>query len=229
MAIVETASSSANGNSASLSTSSSGVNSGDRVTCMGHNNGTGGQTSDGSNFSEAFQTNGVSASNNYAIWSRLAGGSEPSTYDFTIGGDRWSLIMRAFSGVDATTPFDVTPSALTSDGSGGADATFDANSISINNSGAMGIVWFGADTGASLTFSGITNSYGTEVLAGAQQPGVSYIREHSSTGATGVIAVTPSAANGWDSTHFALAPAAAAGGSILLINRSIANYGGIRQ
>jgi len=64
---------------------------------------------------------------NVYVFSRYAGGSEPSTYNFTSNtNDRWTVICTTFRDVDRTSKYDVAPSNSTfsyTGGAGGATAT----------------------------------------------------------------------------------------------------------
>lgn len=210
MAILETGSASANGDSAAPSiTHGLTINSGDVVVIFINSNGTPTcADNNGANpFVEAWDAVGAGTSQAQAVYTRVAGASEPATYSFTLSvGGRWSLICRVFSGVDNTTVWDNAP-AVGRIAGGGAGTTLTAPSMTTLANGAMGLIFCGIDAGTG-TFSGQTNGYITEVETGANNPAGSYIREWATAGATGTTAVTSSVDTGWDIMQVALNPAA---------------------
>jgi hypothetical protein len=84
------------------------------------------------------------------VFSRYAGGSEPSTYNFTASasGDRFGIECITFRGVDATNKYDVTPATANfsyTGGAGGTTAT--STAITTVTNGAMVVSAVGLDTG----------------------------------------------------------------------------------
>lgn len=154
---------------------------------------------------EHIQENTADGSARYAIYSRVAGASEPATYQWTLSEDnRWSVQIRVFSGVNNTTPWDVIPSASTRNG--GVSTALTAPTMTISTAGAMGIVLGIADHNIA-TFSSSTNGYGTEIEpATPGQSQVSYIRIWATTGSTGTTGVTSSASTSWFAHQVALKP-----------------------
>ena len=141
----------------------------------------------------------------YAILYRVAGSSEPSSYAWTAtGSTAWSINLRVFSGVDNVNVWDVAPSTATRNTSTGSPTATAPTMTTVTN-GAMGIAHFITDSG-SVTYSGQTNGYGTEVEAGSGQAQASYIRIWATAGSTGTTAGTLSATNDWVAHQFALRP-----------------------
>jgi hypothetical protein len=156
-------------------------------------------------FVEAFEENNGSESSSYAIYSRVAGASEPATYQWTLDtSDDWLIQIRVFSGVDTSSVWDVAPSASTRDNSS-SGTTATAPTMTTSNDGAMGIFLVISDS--IITFSDPTNGYGIEVEHGSGRAAASYIREWATAGATGASSATLSADNDWLAHQFALKPA----------------------
>lgn len=68
---------------------------------------------------------GANGGNAGAWYWKVAGGSEPSTYGWTFGGsvDESHVVLAAYTGVDNTTPVDVSSKKTDSTGDGGLVAT----------------------------------------------------------------------------------------------------------
>lgn len=213
MAIAETGSVTATGTGTTLSvTHGLTINAGDVVLALIHWNLSGITVSDnngGTPFTEAFQEQNGAETSHYAIFSRVAGASEPSSYSFNQNGASaaWSVQFRVFSGVDNATPFDVAPSAATRDFAA-SGTTAPAPSITINTAAALGVLFGLSDS--TITFSAPTNGYATEVQTG-ERSNASYIRTWATTGATGTSSMTLSASNDWTAQQFALKPAGGGG------------------
>lgn len=157
-------------------------------------------------FTEAYQDDGQDT-HHYAIFYRVAGASEPTSYAFTSpNNDDWELIIRVFEGVNTTDIFDVTPSATTQnsyqDYSSGQTLTIDA--ITINKVGAVGVIFCFSDTGQTNVYSDPTNGYGNYTGATVGYPAGSYLKTHGSTGTTGSTEVTQTKSQDWTVNHFAL-------------------------
>ncbi|KND51093.1 MAG: Fibronectin type III domain protein [Parcubacteria bacterium C7867-007] len=88
---------------------------------------------------------------NMYVFSRYAGGSEPSSYVFSSsGGDRWTITCTTFRGVDVINKYDVAPSNSTfsyTGGAGGAAAT--STAITTLTNGALILSVSGIDTGTA--------------------------------------------------------------------------------
>lgn len=158
-------------------------------------------------FTEAIQENSA-ADSTYAIYYRVAGSSEPSSYSFTMdSSDDWAIQIRVFSGVDTASVWDVAPSVSTR-ATVGAGTTVNAPSMTTSNDGAMGIVV--GLTDSAETFAGANNSYGTEVEdLGGNRGTASYIRTWTTAGSTGATTITMDGSNDVMGHQFALKPSAA--------------------
>lgn len=207
----------ANASTASLSlTHGLTIASGDVLIVMvnGNNTTTDGITDNNGSFpfTQAFQEAhpATASTGQYAIFYRVAGGSEPTSYTFDqAAADRLEWVILQFRNVDNTTPFDVTPSASTRNSSeSGTTAT--APSINTVTDGAMGICGFFLDSTSS--FSAYTNSYTNEVEAATHHQAVAAVsRIFSTAGATGTTSATISADRSSHSQQFALKPSSTPG------------------
>jgi hypothetical protein len=132
-------------------------------------------------FTEVIDERGGS-SNEYAIYTRVAGASEPPSYQWSISRrERWSVEIRVFRNVDTSVIWDVAPSALTQNSSSsGSMAT--APSMTISTPGAMGIVAVFADS-SSQNFTNASNGYGDGLTADSQAQ-ATYTRTWMAPGAT---------------------------------------------
>jgi len=93
--------------------------------------------------------NGTGAT--YRIFYRVAGASEPASYNFTSSAsDRVSGVILAYRGVDTTTVFDQVPDA-DSEWNGSTTTTAVTNAITTLNDGAMVIALCFADSTATMT------------------------------------------------------------------------------
>jgi hypothetical protein len=163
----------------------------------------------GSSFSEQLDNN--TSTGGKALYYRTAGGSEPSSYAFTMSGiDRWNLTGLVLRGVDTASPFDVAPDAGAGTSASGTGATLTVPSITIATAGAMGFM-YGTVDNATATFSSPTNGYTDEIERGAGQVAALYRQIWASTGATGTAAITQSSASAWWTSHYAVKPAAGGG------------------
>jgi len=143
------------------------IQSGDIIVALVHANGSGTTIVDNngaSSFTKRTEADS-GATSHAAIFDRVAGGSEPSAYAFTLGSSqRWAIIVLQFRGVDASI-YDVTPGAAnlttaytdysTPGGTQGVSA-----SITIGTAGAYGLVLFFDDHYPTTTrYSSVDNSY----------------------------------------------------------------------
>lgn len=135
----------------------------------------------------------------YSIYVRVCGGSEPSAYAF-IGSasNRWSIQVRAFSGVDSGI-WDVTPPNAAT----GTGTTATAASITTLTANALAIYFGGVDS-ATATFSAPTNGFATEVEPAANQGQATYTKAIAVAGAVGSTAATLSGSLDWFATLGAL-------------------------
>lgn len=137
-----------------------------------------------------------SGASNYQLttFTRVAGASEPSSYSFTPSPafDRWVLLLRVFSGVDTSTPWDVAPAGVL-----GSGTTATYSGITTTNANSLAIFSAGANTSALVSFSGITNGFGAELERGAPQALTSYTKSIASAGAVGSTSVTFDGSYDW--------------------------------
>lgn len=179
------------------------------VAVFGNNNGHAWSDNNGSfSFTEALQENNYGISATYALFYRIAGASEPSSYsfDYTHGTAATTITIRVFRGVDTSNPFDVTPSVSTRTVSSGTTLT--APTMTTLTNGALGILHNFTDSD-TITFSNPTNGYGS----GAQivwRCQCSYTRAWASAGATGTSSADLSSSDDWCAHQFALKPEAVA-------------------
>lgn len=136
------------------------IQSGDIVEALVHSNVAGAAISDdnGANsFTDQFQRDGAS-SNRLAIFTRVAGGSEPTSYAFTHGGSNaCSLMIRVWRGVNTSSLFDVAPLHANS-ASGASASSFVAPTITTSNDGSLARCAVFNDIG-TLNYSGINNGF----------------------------------------------------------------------
>jgi hypothetical protein len=204
--IVETGSATASGQDGSI-THGLTIGEGEVIIAVVHVNSNGSIADNNGSypFTEVFEEDNGAESSHYAIYSRVAGASEPATYSWSVGGVDTSIILRVFSGVDTSDIWDVAPSTSTrSYSASGTTAT--APSMTTSNDGAMGLLVVLSDS--TNTWSNPTNGYGTEVENSAGRSTASYIRTWATAGSTGTSAATESASNDWLAHQIALKPAA---------------------
>ncbi len=141
-------------------------------------------------------------SNGHAIYSRIAGASEPATYQWTIpSGNRWSVSIRVFKNVNTSNIWEVAPSVATRNSGDGATAT--APSVTTNTDGAMGILFVVSDRPIQ-NFTNPTNGYGDEIEATSQAQ-ANYVRTWPVAGLTGSASVDLTT-NDWMVYQLALRP-----------------------
>lgn len=129
----------------------------------------------------------------FAVFSHMAGASEPSAYAFTLGSsNRWSVVVRVYRGVHSSI-WDVAPSASTV-ATGTNQATAVAPAITIVTGGACGLVLLGDDYApTTTTYSSVGNGYSNAKSESGQQYQATADKLGLSVGATGTTAVTSSA------------------------------------
>lgn len=184
--------------------------SGDVVIAMITSNNSGVTIADNNGANSFTQTiredqQGSGSSATYGIFSRLAGGSEPASYAFTLGASvAWAIQIRAFRSVHADI-FEVTPSTGTRTGSPSDSTSATSADITTTNADSLGIIMAMSDAATGLTFSGPTNGYGNELeQGGGVWPVTSYTKQIPGTGSVGTVGLTLGASNDWTVQHFAL-------------------------
>lgn len=159
-----------------------------------HANGSGNTITDNNGsypFTDSLQENSADSSR-YSIQYRVAGSSEPATYNWTTATSRaWSVIIRVFRNIDTTSVWDVAPSASTKNSGTGTTAT--APSITVSSK-SMGLILSLSDT-SGQTYSNPTNGYASKV-SHTNRSIVMYTRTWESSGATGTTQVTQNS-NDW--------------------------------
>jgi len=121
-------------------------------------------------FEEDGQDTSASGSH-YAIFTRVAGASEPSTYDFTLGtnADYWGIVVQQFRGVDNANLWDVAPSAAQRNYSTGNNVTtVTVPSMVTTYAGSVGLILAHSDGyNSGDYYSAPQGSYGNLVVKGA--------------------------------------------------------------
>lgn len=152
---------------------------------------------------------GVSAL--YAIYVRIAGSSEPATYNFTQGGSfEWGIQIRQFRNVGPSI-FEVVPSIATRASSPADSTTATSKSMTVSREGALGIVFVCTDSGTANPpgiYSGITGGYANEVQpvvdASGGRPNASYTKPNLVVGNYPAVNITLSVVQDWTIHQFAL-------------------------
>lgn len=105
-----------------------------------------------------------------SLYSRVAGGSEPASYSFTLSAsNRWGIVCSAYRGVDTTTLYDDAPSDTTSNSTtGSSTGTSPAITSAIDGVMAIAIGAFDDGTHDFSTFPG--DSYTLGGNSGVNQP-----------------------------------------------------------
>lgn len=214
--MAETGTATAKGTSAAPSiTHGLTINAGDVIVAVVHLDSGSAALSDNNGstpFTESFEEASLDGSV-YAIYVRVAGASEPSSYAWssTVSAN-WSIVMRVRDDVDNTTPWDVAPSASTR-GRATSGTTATAPTMTTTVDGAIGLLMaVEATSVTSHVFSAPTNGYGTLVQTVATSPylpNASATRVWATAGATGTSAMTLAVSGDWVIHQVALRPEAA--------------------
>jgi len=184
------------------------ISAGDVVLCFLSVDGTSPEVVDNNGttpFTTTFWENHPNAeSMSYYIFERVAGGTEPAAYSFTMELTvAWTIQIRVYSGVDNASIWDVTPAAATRGFAGSGTTATSASMTTIAN-GAMGVALFMTD--GTVTYSAVTNSYINEREHGSGRSMASYDRIFAVAGNQGAVAATLSGDNDWVAHQFALNP-----------------------
>lgn len=157
----------------------------------------------GKGFTRDFTEDG-DKTDTYAIFSKVSNGTEDLswTFDSDGGATSMSIIVRAFSGVDAAV-WDVAPSASTRTKSGTDSTTGTAPTMTTLTDGALGFAFIVTDT-TTMGYNSPTNGYGNEAEEAVSRPQASYTKTWSTAGATGTVSVTLEATQDWVMHQFAL-------------------------
>ena len=136
-------------------------------------------------FTDSLQENSVDSSR-YSIQYRVAGASEPATYNWTaVTSNAWSVIVRVFRNIDTTSVWDVAPSGSTKNS--GTGTTVTAPSITVSDK-SMGLVLSLSDTSAQ-SYTNPTNRYSSQVVNTTRSI-VIFTRTWDSSGSTGTTQIT---------------------------------------
>ena len=156
----------------------------------------------GTAFTQDLVEGGSSPTRVYQVWSRVAGASEPASYNFNASSsDRWSIILVVRRGVDVASIYDVAPSVASSKFSSGSP--WSANSITTSNDNSLAIAWWVADA-INGTASAPSNGYGDLVTVDVDMTSACTSKVITPAGATGTTEVTNTNVSSYSSIHFAL-------------------------
>jgi hypothetical protein len=183
------------------------------VIILGHNSSTGfGVGSSGFTLDHEFVSNSAVHG---GVFTKIAGGSEPSSYTLSSGTNDWTLLIRQFRGVKVNGThaeiFDVDPTVATAS-SAGTSTPLSVGTITTAYDNALAIFWGFVDS-STITFAAPDNSYGTVVKVdndSVHRSTISAIRQIASA-STSVGTTTCSIGSGkyWGCGQFALRAAAA--------------------
>jgi hypothetical protein len=155
-------------------------------------------------FTEDAELDNAGATSGFAIYSRVAGGSEPSSYAWTLdSSQRWSVALKVFSGVNTSSIYDVTPTGTELNSTSSSEQLESVN-ITTNNDNSVGLVCFGTDSDPFGGYSGYTNSYGNEVESSSGRPVAMVHKILGTAGAVGTVTASWTGSNDTFSIHFAL-------------------------
>ena len=142
-----------------------------------------------------------------SIWIRVAGASEPVSYNWTLDASvRWSAIISVFRGVNTSSPWDVEPSAGNQDGSSSSASTHPVPTITTNYDNSAVICMDMSDSGNTHTYDSVNNSFGDlyQTNALATQPQCTSWKVKASAGAVGITTVSAASAPNWLGVQMAL-------------------------
>jgi hypothetical protein len=155
-------------------------------------------------------TNTSGGGNPCYLFYKIAGGSEPSTVTVTVSATQAAGIMAAYTGVDGTTPIDVSATATLST-SGGTTATTPSVTTTVANDMLLRIYWGWG--GTSVTPPGSDTERYDSRFVGQDIPMECATSTQVATGASGTTTATFAAAYfGGLGATIALAPGAGGGG-----------------
>lgn len=138
---------------------------------------------------------------------RVAGSSEPATYNWTAAqlAPNWAVLLRVFRNVDPNNPWDVRPSEATRQTSTSA-ASAVTTDMTIVTPGALGLAFLSTD-GNLLRYTAATN-WGNELEPSSGNDSIaSYTRTFVAAGAIGTQTFGMSATNDYCAILGALRPA----------------------
>lgn len=186
------------------------INEGDVIVVSVHANANASFTDNNGSFpfTKDYEGSGGPGGQDYAIFTRVAGASEPATYNWTLSEpQRWSIVLEVYSGVDASI-WDVAPTVGTRNT--GSSTTATAPSITTLTPNAKALVRYGWDTSTAVTTSNVTNNFGDKVEITSPQGQAGYSKEIQVASAVGSTAVTLDSSRSWFAHSMALKPAVTA-------------------
>jgi len=144
------------------------------------------------------------ATHGYTIYRRVAGASEPATFNFTLStATNWSIALYRLTGIDGTTPEDVTPAAGTEAASTSDGTTATSTGMTTGSANAVAVA-FGMtdDTTGMASPTSPTNSY-VQKLHISNYPTTIFSRVVASAGAVGTMSYTLPETQDWTVTLLA--------------------------
>ena len=209
------------GTAVTVTVSGIGIQEGDVIVAAMHSNEVAGALSGDATytFTKDFEETNPSVDTGlYAVLSRVATASEPTSYQFNHSGlaDRNEVQLSVFRHVSNASKYDVAPSTSTrASGDTGTTATSPTMTTSVDHS--YGIVVALRDSGATTGYTAIDNDYTNEVSLGTNGDQCTFMwsRPHPSAGLKPAVNATLSATDAWVIHQFALRPDGGATGPII--------------
>ncbi len=210
MSILEIGNSKRNGTGGSLSlTHGLSISEGDVVVAYIHlNNSSTVTDNNGANsFTKDAEFDFGGTGYSMAVFTRVAGSSEPPNYAFSYTtSSRWAIVIRVFSGVDTANLWGVVPNAVT-----GSGATITSSNVSSLSDNSLALFAVGVDRSGNTTYSNVSNGFGSEFTENSTQSISTYTKAVDS-GSVGATEVTSSAASSWFASLGVLSPASGGSG-----------------
>ncbi len=124
------------------------INEGDFVVLVVHSNNTSAISPSGLTWDERQQGTASGETNRIAMYTRVAGASEPATYNFTSGSAEWRVTMQVFTTGGGTPVVDLAASSITNSSSA-TNLVCDASNGRTVADNSLSIVWGGKDNRAA--------------------------------------------------------------------------------
>ena len=193
------------------------IQSGDVVLAFVHANGTPNIVDNNGSF--AFERNLIAIgaeTNVYAVFSRVAGSSEPASYAFTLEGSQaWQVQVRVLRGVRTSSIYDMAPSTSSENRADelAALSVATAPSLTTTTDKTFVILYVFADSG-TITVSEASNGFADLLGSASGRTTYTATRLLGTAGPSGATTATLSGASDWVAGTFALraAPAPYSGG-----------------
>lgn len=158
ISFVSSGTNSATTGSAITITKPASIQSGDVIVALIHGNGSSPTITD-NNGATPFTDSGLGlrayngGSASYRIMHRVAGGSEPASYAWTLGeSNRWSVILSVYRGVDTSAIYDVAPTSTSEKSELTVTSTIATKAITTLTDGSFVVVTACADS-STVTFT----------------------------------------------------------------------------